>query len=626
MDISGIKQTEYTSNATATSQSSGVGNQSANSIYDEANKANASVEEKKNTSKLDELLEKLCAEFSKFGLKPEEVKNSGVLYRISGMNQKQIESANDAQLKQVMDCLKAALKDSVVDGKIDLEKAGKLGNTYFIAVNTGWTIEGFKKHNNGVKKSSLLERLKETGCLKKDATLENIKPEELEKALYDFFDKMLLTPLKNAKSAKEKARIYKGQLQTFGRLLINTPDEEKAIFKQAIATLAADSRLKGLNAVLASFETPQAKEAWADSWTKDELVKVMTTKDVEGMVPTDKDQTAIVAGVFAEKSEESIKETYSQMSEPAKLFFQENAEKLKAIKEKEAKGIELTQEEKELVAQRDLYKNLYSGTMSGTAVNTKVPEDAKKEILCTMNKDAYKLPIYREVIKQINEYFEEHPEALTMSKEELTKLLDEVTNGNYSIVASNSDAETKPPYEEKQGTVGHENKQTVEEHNQNVAQQKITFDRIIANSNDNQANNKFIVDKNEKVEETTTEFSKAKQISIQRNKAFQSVTAVPEYLKLSGDTILEFVTDVYKHYGRAFQPIRQWASNNLEEASGTMQKLFLNNEGVKNSYYGMKAIASSFDLSKYNLKLSAPIEKMVAQEQRQNGFDETSIA
>ena len=60
-----------------------------------------SVEDKKNTSKLDELLEKLCAEFSKLGLKPEELKNSGILYRISGMNQKQIESATDAQLKQV---------------------------------------------------------------------------------------------------------------------------------------------------------------------------------------------------------------------------------------------------------------------------------------------------------------------------------------------------------------------------------------------------------------------------------------------------------------------------------------------------------------------------------------------
>lgn len=621
--VNAISKTEYSSTQANSAVNKAENSNFTNSIYSNSNKKNTSVEEKKNTSKLDELLEKLCAEFSKLGLKPEELKNSGILYRISGMNQKQIESATDAQLKQVIDCLKAAIKDSVVDGKIDLEKAGKLGNAYFIAVNTGWTIEGFKKHNDNVKKSSLLQRLKETGCLKKDATLENIKPEELEKALYDFFDKMLLTPLKNAKSAKEKARIYKGQLQTFGRLLINTPDEEKAIFKQAIATLAADNRLKGLNAVLASFETPQAKEAWADSWTKDELVKVMTTKDVEGNVPTDKNQTAMVAGVFAEKSEQSIKETYSQMSIPAKQFFQENADKLKAIKEKEAKGIELTEEEKELIAQRDLYKNLYSGAMSGTAVNTKVAQENKKEILGTMNKDAYNLPIYREVLKQVNEFVEEHPEALTMPKEELVKLLDEVTNGNYSTVATNSNAELKPPYEEKQGTVGHENNQTVEEHKQNVAQQQATFDRIIANSNDNQANNKFVVDKNEKVEETT-EFSKAKQISIQRNKAFQSVEKIPEYLKTSGETIFNFVTDIYKNYGMASQSIKRWASKKLEE-SGTRKKLFLNNEGVKNSYYGMMAIASSFDLSKYNLKLSAPIEKMVAQEQKQNGF-ETSIA
>ena len=624
MDISGIKQTEYTSNATATSQSSGVGNQSANSIYDEANKANASVEEKKNTSKLDELLEKLCAEFSKFGLKPEEVKNSGVLYRISGMNQKQIESANDEKIIQIIDCLKAAIKDSIVDGKIDLEKVGKLGNTYFIAVNTGWTIEGFKKYDNGVKKSSLLERLKETGFLKSDATLENIKPDELEKALFDFFNKTLLSPLKNAKSIKEKATIYKGQLQTFGRLLINTPDKEKAIFKQAIATLAADSRLKGLNAVLASFETPQAKEAWADSWTKDELVKVMITKDVEGNVPSNINQTSIVAAVFTEKSEESIRETYSQMSEPAKLFFKENAEKLEAIKEKETKGIELTNEEKELVAQRDLYKNLYSGAMSGTAVNTKVAQETKKEILSTMNKDAYKLPIYREVIEQIYEYFEEHPETLTMSNEELTKLLDEVTNGNYSIVASNTDAELNAPYEEKQGTVGLENNQSLEEHKQNLAQQQTTFNNIITNYMNSQSNEKFVVDKKEE-HETGIEVSNVMQINIQRNKAFQSVAAIPEYLKASGETTLGFVIDIYKNYGMAGQSIRQWASNKLEEASAAMQKLFLNNEGVKNSYYGMMAIASNFDLSRYNLNLSAPIKKMVDNKQEQNGF-ETSIA
>ncbi len=598
MALDGINnKIEYASNTTATTKVA-VENKPVNSVITEANKANASVEEKKNTSKLDELLEKLCAEFSKLGLKPEELKNSGILYRISGMNQKQIESATDAQLKQVIDCLKAAIKDSVVDGKIDLEKAGKLGNAYFIAVNTGWTIEGFKKHNDSVKKSSLLERLKETGCLKKDATLENTQPEELQKALFDFFNKTLLTPLKNAKSAKEKESIYKGQLQTFGRLLINTPDEEKAIFKQAIATLASDNRLKGLNAVLASFETPQAKEAWADSWSVEELSQAMGAKDVEGNVPTDKDQTAMAAGIFAEKSEESIKETYSQMSEPAKQFFQENADKLKAIKEKEAKGIELTEEEKELVAQRDLYKNLYSGAMSGTAVNQKVAEESKKEILGTMNKDAYNLPIYKEVLKQVNEFVEEHPEALTMPKEELVKLLDEVTNGNYSTVATDSGAELKAPAEKKVGVTEIINTKTETEFREAQTRQQALMNQIRANSE--QMENKFTVDKKEDVvkENEIQEKSNFSELEL-KNKAFRSAENITKYLKETGESKFGFATEVFKKFSDMGSTTQDWAMNYFSNASSTVQNLFLNK--ITGSFSGMVAAAKEVDLSKFNL-------------------------
>lgn len=599
MALDGINKIEYASNTTATTKVA-VENKPVNSVMTEANKANTSVEEKKNTSKLDELLEKLCAEFSKLGLKPEELKNSGILYRISGMNQKQIEAATDAQLKQVIDCLKAAIKDSVVDGKIDLEKAGKLGNTYFIAVNTGWTIEGFKKHNDSVKKSSLLERLKETGCLKNDATLENTKPEELQKALFDFFNKTLLTPLKNAKSAKEKESIYKGQLQTFGRLLINTPDEEKAIFKQAIATLAADNRLKGLNAVLASFETPQAKEAWANSWSADELSQAIGAKDVEGNVPTDKDQTAFVANVFAEKSEESIKETYSQMSEPAKQFFQENADKLKEIKEKEAKGIELTEEEKELVAQRDLYKNLYSGAMSGTAVNQKVAEESKKEILGTMNKDAYSLPIYKEVLKQVNEFVEEHPEALTMPKEELVKLLDEVTNGNYSTVATNSNAELKAPAEEKVGVTEIVNTKSETEYRDAQTRQQTLMSQIKANSESTE--NTFVVDKSVKVEtETKTDKETASDFYALelKNKAFRSAENITKYLKETGESKFGFATEVFKKFYDMGSTTQDWAMNYFSNASSTVQNLFLNK--ITGSFSGMVAAAKEVDLSKFNL-------------------------
>lgn len=598
MALDGINnKIEYASNTTATTKVA-VENKPVNSVITEANKANISVEDKKNTSKLDELLEKLCAEFSKLGLKPEELKNSGILYRISGMNQKQIESATDAQLKQIIDCLKVAIKDSVVDGKIDLEKAGKLGNAYFIAVNTGWTIEGFKKHNDSVKKSSLLERLKETGCLKKDATLENTQPEELQKALFDFFNKTLLTPLKNAKSAKEKASIYKGQLQTFGRLLINTPDEEKAIFKQAIATLASDNRLKGLNAVLASFETPQAKEAWADSWSVEELSQAMGTKDVEGNVPTDKDQTAMAAGIFAEKSEESIKETYSQMSEPAKQFFKENAEKLKAIKEKEAKGIELTEDEKELVAQRDLYKNLYSGAMSGTAVNQKVAEENKKEILGTMNKDAYNLPIYKEVLKQVNEFVEEHPEALTMPKEELVKLLDEVTNGNYSTVATDSGAELKAPAEKKVGVTEIVNTKTETEFREAQTRQQALMNQIKANSE--QIENKFTVDKKEEVvkENEIQEKSNFSELEL-KNKAFRSAENITKYLKETGESKFGFATEVFKKFSDMGSTTQDWAMNYFSNASSTVQNLFLNK--ITGSFSGMVAAAKEVDLSKFNL-------------------------
>lgn len=598
MALDGINnKIEYASNTTATTKVA-VENKPVNSVITEANKANISVEDKKNTSKLDELLEKLCAEFSKLGLKPEELKNSGILYRISGMNQKQIESATDAQLKQIIDCLKVAIKDSVVDGKIDLEKAGKLGNAYFIAVNTGWTIEGFKKHNDSVKKSSLLERLKETGCLKKDATLENTQPEELQKALFDFFNKTLLTPLKNAKSAKEKASIYKGQLQTFGRLLINTPDEEKAIFKQAIATLASDNRLKGLNAVLASFETPQAKEAWADSWSVEELSQAMGTKDVEGNVPTDKDQTAMAAGIFAEKSEESIKETYSQMSEPAKQFFQENAEKLKTIKEKEAKGIELTEDEKELVAQRDLYKNLYSGAMSGTAVNQKVAEESKKEILGTMNKDAYNLPIYKEVLKQVNEFVEEHPEALTMPKEELVKLLDEVTNGNYSTVATDSGAELKAPAEKKVGVTEIVNTKTETEFREAQTRQQALMNQIKANSE--QIENKFTVDKKEEVvkENEIQEKSNFSELEL-KNKAFRSAENITKYLKETGESKFGFATEVFKKFSDMGSTTQDWAMNYFSNASSTVQNLFLNK--ITGSFSGMVAAAKEVDLSKFNL-------------------------
>lgn len=603
VNVSNVKEPKITITTTALG---GLKESAPNTIfnYGEESLGYKTTEKNKNGSKIDKLLENLCADLSIDNLSPAELKNSGILFRISGMNKMQIEAADEAKLKQIVKCLKAALKESIVGGKIDWEKVGKISNKYFIAENTGWTIDGFENYDKKVKKSSLWQRLKETGCLKKDASLDNTKPEEIQKALFDFFNKTLLNPLKNAKSAKEKASIYKSQLQTFGRLLINTPDKEKAIFKQAIATLAADNRLKGLNAVLASFETPQAKEEWVDSWNVNELKQAMSAKDVEGNIPSDKAQTAIAAGIFSEKTEASIRKIYSEMSEPAKQFFAENAEKLKAIKEKEDKGIALTKEEKELVAQRDSYKNLYSGAMSGTAINTKVEQESKKEILGTMNTDAYQMPIYKEVLKQVNEYIEEHPEALTMPKEELVKLLDEVTNGNYTTVATNSDAELKPPVQKTETVKTTDTVESAEpvkaaktstigfETTKPEAPKLDTLKQQFVNTND--TDNKFTVDKSQKEEKIT-----ALEVYNMKNQAFKSASYIPDYLKETGESKFSFAAEVFKKFSDMSTTTQDWAMNYFSNASMSVQNLFLNR--ITGSVSGMIAAAKEVDLSKFNL-------------------------
>ena len=438
--VNGVRQTEnlYT---TGTQSVQASGSSYVNSVMTAAQDGkNTSVEgnEVQNTSKLDELLEKMCAEL-KIQLDPQELKSSGILYRISGLNAEQISKLSEAELKQIVECLKTAIKDSAVDGKIDLEKVGSLANDYYIAVKTGWTIEAFKKHNNSVKRSTLFERLKDKdidtkGLLKNYDNIEDVPKEVLEEALDNFFNIAL------AQSSD------KAQLQTFGRLLINTPDNEKAIFKQVINSLRAANRLPGLDAVLASFDTPEARTAWTASWTVEERKDFALKADDQGNLPSTEDVVAGNAKLAAVQSEEGRKKSHEEFQADAEAFFKENAEIIARIAEKEANGEELTDEEKAVKHQIEhYYTPTSSGEFIGTAMNEIIGEAFKKEILAEMNKDAYELPNYKDVIEEALNYIEEHPEVLTLPKEELTMILDEATNGNFSIIAENSDAPLNPP-------------------------------------------------------------------------------------------------------------------------------------------------------------------------------------
>ena len=167
-----------------------------------------------------------------------------------------------------------------------------------------------------------------------------------------------------------------------------------------------------------------------------------------GNVLSEDEVTEAAAKLTSVKSEEGIKKHHEEFQKDAKAFFEENKEALEKKKKKEANGEELTEEEKALKLQRDnFYTAVSAGEISGTAMNEIVADAVKREILSTLNKDAYELPNYKEVIKQVTEFVENNPEALTMPKEEIVKLLDEATNGNYSTVVSGSEQTLKAPAE-----------------------------------------------------------------------------------------------------------------------------------------------------------------------------------
>ena len=598
MSLDGVKTTEYVYTSQAGQGVQAGKTTYTNSVMTEAakNAGNTSVEENKNTSKLDELLEKLCAEFKELGLTPESLKNSGILYRVTGLNEQQIQSLSDAELKQIVDCLKTSIKDCTKDGQINLEEIGSTANKYYVALKTGWdSIEKYKRNQKGECLSERMERF--FGL--KEGSFAKLPQDKIEEYLDRYFNEFFVDKLKKAKTKEEKQQIYKQQLQDFGKLLLNTPDEEKAVFKQAITSLVASNRLKGLDAVLTSFATPQARTEWADSWTVEETKKLALKADVEGNVLSEDEVTEAAAKLTSVKSEEGIKKHHEEFQKDAKAFFEENREALETIAKKEANGEELTEEEKALKLQRDnFYTAVSAGEISGTAMNEIVADAVKREILGNLNKDAYELPNYKEVIKQVTEFVENNPEALTMPKEEIVKLLDEATNGNYSTVASGSEQTLKAP---AKTSVNSEDTASADYGfvtRENYDIQKLqTLKQEIASTSE-ETNPVFTVEKaastNNKTEKLTTS-----EVYTLKNSAFRSASNISTYLKEAGETKFAFATEVFKKFSNMGSTTQDWAMNYFSNASTTVQNLFLNK--ITGSVSGMVAAAKEVDLSQFNL-------------------------
>ncbi len=379
---------------------------------------------------VDELYNSIAALCTQYGISLSEAKKIGLMEKIAGVPQEELLNMPNSEIQKHVECLKAALEKLSVNGKVDLKELATLANNYNIAIHTGWSIEGFEKAQSR-NNESIADRFERFFGVK---DLYSCSEEEIKSYLKKYFDNFFTEKIDKGMSREEAVKL---QLQDFAKLLINTPEEKRQIFIDAAKALLAESRPEGFESVFRSYTDDVKRTEAADSVTVEDIEELTTEKDIEGNVPDMDGATQISAVAAKYRSEEGVANYHTELNESAKKFFEENAEALKVIENKIANGEELTEEEQQLLVKKNnLYVAGAAGEMTGTANNVGISDEFKTQILNTMNSDAYELPVYREVMEQVVSYVEKHPETMTMTSEEFVKLMDEVTNGNYSTVVN----------------------------------------------------------------------------------------------------------------------------------------------------------------------------------------------
>lgn len=385
---------------------------------------------------VEELYNSIAALCTQYGISLVEAKKIGLLERIAGVSQEELLNFSNSEIQKQVECLKAALeKLAKNNGKIDIEEVIKLANDYNTALKTGWTIKGFQKAN-AANSEGICERMNR--YFGKDFT--KLSPEERVDLLDRYFGRHFEQLEKNGMKPETVAKL---QLQDFGKLLINTPDEQKKIFKDAFASLLSRNRYSAAKALFGSFTSEEAKTDCADSMQVDTL-KLAAREDQLGEKMSDEDMTGLASMIAKNQSEKGREETVQSLLEEHKNFVEENKEILERIAKKVENKEPLTEEEQAVLDKMEhFYTPVMSGQIIGTAGNEIISKAFKENLLAQINRETFDMPNYRKIMERVSEYMEKHPDACNMPKDKFNKLMDKVTNGNYSVVVEDAKNNTK---------------------------------------------------------------------------------------------------------------------------------------------------------------------------------------
>ena len=428
-----------------------------------------------------------------------------------------------------------------------------------------------------------------------------LSPEEQKKFIERYFNGYFKKLLAENKNNPEK--VYRLQMRDFAKLLANTPDEEKGIFRDAISSLLSENRLKGIFATKQSFLNQEALTNWANGWSVEQQA-ALGKVDQFGNKPSSDEVVAMDASILQEQDEAGRAKSHKEMYD-----------RIQEIEKKIANNEELTKEEQLIY---DLHQELLAGDKLGTATNTVCSEEWIKKFSKKIDAELYNTfgeETYRKVLEQVKTTIEAHSEITSMPKEDLTALLDEVTNGNYSIVANGSDKPLNAPKTEETETAAETivvpvqtdrvvEQKTTQEQAQKASERVQRISAQIAPA----SNESFTVLNSSTVASSDSSKLSAKEVAKLENDAVKN-GKIEKYLKATGTTMYQFatkrVTDWHNTGKNTQDKIVDYAGRALYSTQVALGML------ASNSMECFKALAKEVDFKNMTITLNHEQKKIV---------------
>ena len=375
------------------------------------------------------------------------------------------------KLKVCLRFILPALEKFKNNKNVTLEQVLQQAKDWHIAINQGkWSsIEAYEQAQQSAintygKPEGIVERMKRVGPCKDIRTLSS--PEEQKAAINDYVKWLLDDAKKNG--GKNPANYVSRDLT---RLIINTKDDRiRGLFFEVIDGMVESDSYKDLikddnneiamNAIIATVHSYR---------DQDQLSEDIVKYNVAGKVSRwnlGQGNTTIAIACLGENitSETDARTFNSQIDETIIHFWEENKDILASISQKYIEagqnGVEpeLTPEEQQVYNEfQNKCVALRAGQNIGLTNNENLPPEIKTLLFNEIQvADTDKELLQREALAYTQHLIQENPDIINMSVEDFEKFMDEVTNGNYSIVkndiANGTYTELNPPKAESEAS------------------------------------------------------------------------------------------------------------------------------------------------------------------------------